>query len=49
MLYRAAEFGTLANIQALLAAGADFMARDKYAMTPLHIAARWGPLKTFKL
>jgi len=34
---------TPANIQALLAAGADVMARSKYGWTPLHWAAVTNP------
>ena len=40
--FAAGYFGTPANIQALLAAGADVMARDENGKTPLHWAAEYG-------
>ena len=39
-LHAAAWRGTPANIQALLSAGAEVMARSKYGTTPLHSAAK---------
>ena len=41
-MHEAARSNTLANIQALLDAGADVMARNKYGSTPLHYAVKRG-------
>ncbi len=49
LLHSAAAFGSSKTVQALVEAGADVEARDEVGQTPLHRAARSGPLETVQV
>ena len=48
-LHRAASYGDVARVQALMADGADINARDRYGRTPLFKAAQKGHMRVVEL